>query len=218
MRTVLAYGDSLTWGTDAQTMGRHAHSDLWPTVLAERLGSDTQVINASLGGRTTMFDDHGVVADRNGARILPTVLGMFEPIDLVIVMLGSNDIKTFTGGTAVAAGQGVHRLLEIVQRYPYSIGSAPDALVISPPEVLQLVPSERFPLMSTRTDAWAELAPTYRRVADSMGAGFFDAATVANAKNGGDGVHLDAANTRAIGEALAPIVSGILGRREARLA
>lgn len=218
MRTVLAYGDSLTWGTNAQTMGRHAHDDLWPTVLGRQLGAGTQVINASLGGRTTMFDDYGIAADRNGVRVLPTVLGMFDPIEVVILMLGTNDIKTFTGGTAVAAGQGIRRLIEIVQLHPYSVGAVPEVLVVSPPEVLELVPSERFPMMSTRTDAWKDLAPTYARVADSMGAGFFDAAPVASANGGGDGVHLDAANTLAIGMALAPVVAALLGKRKATAA
>jgi lysophospholipase L1-like esterase len=218
MTTVLCYGDSLTWGMNAQTLRRHAHEDQWPTVLGARLGSGVRVINASLGGRTTMFDDLGVAADRNGVRILPTVLGTFEPVDIVVLFLGSNDVKTFTGGTAVAAAQGMRRLVEIVRTYPYSDGSVPDVIVVSPPEILEFGPSDRFPLMSTRNDVWAGLAPAYRKVAADMGAAFFDAATVASAQGGGDGVHLDAANTRAIGEALAPIVTTLLGKRGARAA
>lgn len=219
MKTVLCYGDSLTWGLNAQTMHRHAHEDQWPTVLEQRLDSKARVINASLGGRTTMFDDHGVVPDRNGVRILPTVLGMHDPLDLVILMLGTNDIKTFINGSAIGAAQGMKRLVEIIKTFPYEGGTpAPKVLIVSPPAVDALGPSAAFPLLSPRTSEGASLASAYTLVAKSTGSAFFDAAPIASAKGGGDGVHLDAANTRAIGDALAPVVSVLLGIDHARAA
>jgi lysophospholipase L1-like esterase len=219
MKTILCYGDSLTWGFNARTASRHAHDDQWPTVLEMRLGGAARVINASLGGRTTMFDDYAAAPDRNGARILPTVLGMHDPLDLVILMLGTNDLKTFIGGSAVGAAQGMSRLVEIIRSFPYEFDApAPKVLVISPPRVDELGPTSEFPLRSPRTGDGAELASAYALVAQTSGAGFFDAATVASARGGGDGVHLDAANTRAIGEALAPVVANMLGLTQARAA
>jgi lysophospholipase L1-like esterase len=219
MKTVLAYGDSLTWGMNAKTMARHAHEDLWPTTLEAALGGSARVINAGLNGRTTMFDDHAAGYDRNGARILPTILATFDPLDLVIIMLGANDMKTFISGSAVAAAQGVKRLIDIARTFPYEgKHAAPAILVVSPPVVEALKPSADFPLLSPRTDESRDLAKHYASVAASAGAAFFDAAMVATAASGGDGVHLDAANTRAIGAALAPVVAKILGVREARAA
>ena len=211
MKTVLCYGDSLTWGMNAATWSRHAHEDLWPTVLGQRLGPDVLVINAGLNGRTTIFDDHAVAADRNGARLLPTVLATFEPIDAVILMLGSNDLKTWISGSAVATALGMKRLVETVRSYPY-LGQrpVPEVLLVSPPAVLTLGPTPAAPLQSPRTAEWSGLAPAYRRVAEELGTAFFDAATVASAEGGGDGVHLNAANTRALGEALAPVVAALL--------
>jgi lysophospholipase L1-like esterase len=213
MKSILCYGDSLTWGMDAATGRRHAHDDLWPTVLGRSLGSDVAVVNAGLNGRTTMFDDYSAAADRNGARILPTMLGMHEPLDLVIIMLGSNDLKTFVCGSAVGIAQGVRRLLEIIRTFPYVGGSAvaPQVLVVSPPEPLLLGPSAGAPLLSPRSEEWKDLAPLFARVAKENGATFFDSATVATAEGGGDGIHLDAVNTRAIGIALAPISARMLG-------
>lgn len=217
MKTVLCYGDSLTWGMNAATYSRHAHADLWPTVLERRLGGDAVVVNASLGGRNTMFDDHGAAADRNGARILPTVLGMHEPIDLVIFMLGTNDLKPFINGSAIGAAQGIKRLCEIVRTFPYTGGvPVPSVLIVAPPEALSLGPIPRFPLLSPRTDEWSGLAPAYQQVARDAGAEFFDAASVATAEGGSDGVHLDAANTRAIGAALAPVAARLLSLTEAK--
>src|SRR3569833_4284805 len=122
-------------------MERLAHEDLWPTVVEAKLGGAVRMINASLGGRSTSFDDHSVAADRNGARILPTILGTFDPIDLVVLMLGTNDVKTWISGSAVAAAQGMRRLVEIVRTYPYEdTPPAPKVLIVSPPPAGALAP------------------------------------------------------------------------------
>jgi lysophospholipase L1-like esterase len=218
VKTILAYGDSLTWGANAITGRRHRHEDQWPTVLEASLNGSARVVNASLGGRTTMFDDYGAAADRNGARVLPTVLGMFEPIDLVIFMLGTNDLKTWVTGSAVGAAQGIKRLVQIVHGFPYENGRVPQVLIVAPPMVDQFGPSEAFPLLSPRTQDLGQLANTYHALADALGTGYFDAGTVASAKGGGDGVHLDVANTAAIGTALAVPVATLLGLRKANAA
>ena len=72
-RTIMAFGDSLTWGTDVQNDARHAFEDRWPSVLAAGLGDGFRVIAEGLGGRTTAFDDLTAPCDRNGARALPVV-------------------------------------------------------------------------------------------------------------------------------------------------
>ncbi|TIX38357.1 MAG: arylesterase, partial [Mesorhizobium sp.] len=84
MKTVLCYGDSLTWGYDAASLDRHPLKDRWPSVLQATLGGDIQVIAEGLNGRTTAFDDHLAGADRNGARVLPTVLMTHAPVDLIV--------------------------------------------------------------------------------------------------------------------------------------
>jgi lysophospholipase L1-like esterase len=212
MKTIVAFGDSLTWGMNARTGGRHAHEDQWPAVLEAGLKGRARVINAGLNGRTTMFDDYAAAADRNGARVLPTILATFDPIDLIIIMLGSNDVKTFVSGSAVAAAQGVRRLVEIVASFPYAGGHpVPRVLIVAPPKIEQLGPSPAFPLLSPRSAESESLAATYDEVAKITDSAFFDAGVVASALSGGDGVHLDAANTRAIGEALVPIAGAILG-------
>jgi lysophospholipase L1-like esterase len=136
---------------------------------------------------------------------------MFEPIDLVIFMLGTNDVKTWVTGSAVGAAQGVKRLVEIARSFPYENGITPQVLIVAPPLVDQFGPSEAFPLLSPRTQDISQLADTYRALAGTLGTGFFDAGTVASAKGGGGGVHLDVANTRAIGTALAAPVAALLG-------
>src|SRR5690606_15821318 len=113
MKTILAYGDSLTYGADPGGGARHAFEDRWPSALERRLDGKARVIAEGLGGRTTAYDDWTVGADRNGARILPTLLASHAPLDLVIIMLGTNDLKPFLGGSAAAAARGARRLVEL---------------------------------------------------------------------------------------------------------
>ena len=118
MKTVLCYGDSITWGSNAETGERHAFEDCWPNVLQKALGADVRVITEGLRGRTTAYDEHLADCDRNGARILPTILYTHAPLDLVIFMLGSNDMKPAIAGSALAAMQGMRRLVAIADARP----------------------------------------------------------------------------------------------------
>ncbi len=217
MKTVLAYGDSITWGTNPADGGmRHAYADRWPNVLREGLksaghGDSIEVIAEGLGGRTTAFDDILADCDRNGARILPTILQSHRPVHVVILMLGTNDLKPTTAGNAASAFLGMKRCVEIVQKHsprvPGFAGSK--VIVVAPPHI---VASEDHFMGELFTGAAAEshkLAAYYKALALEFGCGFFDAATVAKASPI-DGVHLDAANTRAIGAALVPAVLSLV--------
>jgi lysophospholipase L1-like esterase len=212
MKTILAYGDSLTFGANPVSGGpRHGYDDRWPTVLEQGLVGKARVIAEGLGGRTTVFDDFSNIADRNGARVLPTLLESHQPLDLVIIMLGTNDIKLSLNGTAFAAAMGMKRLVQIVQKHPYeNRAAAPQVILVAPP--LTVVPDgpSEHPLFSPRSGDDKLFDFYYRRVADEMGVGYFNAATVAVADRA-DGIHLDAANTRAIGAGLVPLVTQMLG-------
>jgi lysophospholipase L1-like esterase len=210
MRTILCYGDSLTWGYNADGPGRHAYEDRWPSVLEAELGIDVRVIAEGLNGRTTAFDDHLAGADRNGARLLPTVLTTHAPLDLIVIMLGSNDMKPWIHGTALAAKQGMSRLIDIVRGHDYPMDwPAPQVLVVAPPVVSRTTNAEFKEMYSGGDMASMRLAEFYAALADEEGCGFFDAGSVAETTPL-DGVHLDADNTRAIGRALAPVVRVML--------
>src|SRR5690606_25907755 len=118
-KTVLCYGDSLTWGYDAERLARHRFEDRWPNVLQAELGDQVRVIEDGLNGRTTAFDDHLVAEDRNGARTLPTSLATHSPLDLVIIMLGANDMKPWIHGRAFVAANGMARLVNTVRSHTY---------------------------------------------------------------------------------------------------
>ena len=211
VRTVLCYGDSLTWGYDAEGPDRHAPADRWPNVLQAALGTGVQVVAEGLNGRTTAFDDALDGTDRNGARTLPTILSTHSPLDLVIIFLGTNDMKPWIAGKAVAAKKGVQRLVQIVRSHSYPVGAdVPDVLLVAPPALVDTAEPDFAAMFSGGIEQSAMLASLYADLADEQGCGFFDAGSVARASPI-DGVHLDATNTRAIGRGIEPIVRVMLG-------
>ncbi|GHC80488.1 arylesterase [Limoniibacter endophyticus] len=201
----MAFGDSLTWGTNPVAGGRHLYEDRWPSALGRGLGQDFRIIPEGLGGRTTAFDDLTAAFERNGARALPMLLATHSPLDLVIIMLGANDLKAYISPTAHGAAAGMARLVEIVRSFPYSWGmQAPKIMLVSPPHLCKRANGEG-PQSGRIIAESLKLAEGYRLLAQAQGCSFFDASTVATASDV-DGVHLDAANTRAIGTALvAPV-------------
>ncbi|QBK30695.1 SGNH/GDSL hydrolase family protein [Roseitalea porphyridii] len=214
-RTILAYGDSLTWGADPSSDGRHPQDGRWPDVLATELGEGTSVIAEGLCGRTTAYDDDTGDCDRNGARLLPTLLATHVPVDLLILMLGTNDMKPHVAGTAIAATQGMRRLVQIATSHISNRTAANrmQILVVAPPPIVRTDDAEAAAMFAGGVEHSRQLADLYRALAHQNGCGFFDAGTVAQASPV-DGVHLDAENTAAIGRALAPVVRSML---EARL-
>lgn len=210
MKTVLCYGDSLTWGYDAAGLGRHAFEDRWPSVLQAELGNRARVIPEGLNGRTTAFDDHLADCDRNGARTLPTILATHAPLDLIILLLGTNDMKSFICGRAIGARQGMGRLVDIVRSLVYPMAAAaPKVLLVSPPPIRETANVNFAAMYEGASTESRKLAPFYAALAAETNCSFFDAGTVAQATSL-DGIHLDADNTRRIGAALAPIVRDML--------
>jgi lysophospholipase L1-like esterase len=214
MKTILAYGDSLTYGASPILGGpRHAYEDRWPTRLEAGLGGKARVIAEGLGGRTTVHDDWYADADRNGARVLPTLLSSHGPLDMVIIMLGTNDIKHFLGATALEASYGMRRLVQIIRAHAASQREpVPQIILVAPPVAVDAMthPEMMLHFGSGAIGASKGFAEAYGRRAEEEGVAFFDAGTVART-DANDGIHLDAKNTRAIGEGLVPLVKQLLG-------
>lgn len=214
MKNILCYGDSLTYGHNPGAGGgRHAYEDRWPGALEARLAGKVRIVAEGLGGRTTVFDDWMTAADRNGARVLPTLLRSHGPLDMVIIMLGTNDLKPFLGRTALEASNGMRRLIQIVRAFAVEESqSAPQIVIVAPPQISQTQHPEMLGHFGGQMaiDESRQFAKWYKQRADEEGVAFFDASTVAR-PDPADGVHLDAANTRAIGEGLVPVVARLLG-------
>jgi lysophospholipase L1-like esterase len=211
MKTVLCFGDSLTWGYNPQTIERHSYEDRWPSVLAAAVGPQVNVIAEGLNGRTTAYDDHLADCERNGVKLLPSVLESHKPLDLVILLLGTNDMKRGIAGTAIGATKGIDRLIKLIRLHDWGFGfEVPEILIVAPPAVCETANTHFAAMFRDARDESAMLASFYRDLADETGCGFFDAGSVAQT-SALDGIHLDAENTRAIGRCLEPVVRMMLG-------
>jgi lysophospholipase L1-like esterase len=211
MKSVLAFGDSLTWGYDPVNLGRHAYEDRWTSVLQKSLGHGVRVIAEGLNGRTTAYDDHLADCERNGAKLLPSLLETHKPVDLVVIMLGTNDMKRGIAGSANLAASGMKRLVDLVRHHVWGFDyDAPDILLVSPPKTCETANAHFAAMFRGSLDESAMLATLYRDLADETGCGFFDAGSIA-VTTPLDGIHLDAENTRAIGRGIEPVVRVMLG-------
>ncbi len=210
MKTILAFGDSLTWGFEAGTFQRHPFDVRWPNVLAAGLGPGARVIDEGMNGRTTAFDDASDAANLNGTVALPILLKSHQPLDLVIIMLGTNDLKFAARCRAFDAAIGMGRLIEIVQHFPFNTNYAtPQVLVMAPPALCKTEDEFFYDLWDHAIEESTKFARHYARLSNERGVHFFDAGSVAKT-DPADGGHLDAANTRALGAALVPVVKKIL--------
>jgi lysophospholipase L1-like esterase len=206
-KTVLCYGDSNTFGhaTVPRPDDRYGVDERWPGVLRTELGRGWLVIEEGLGGRTTVRDDPVEGAEKNGKTYLLPCLLSHRPIDIVVVMLGTNDLKARFNNSAWEIAQGIGVLVDVIRSSTTGRkGGAPDVLVVCPPPTLA-----KFPL---HADMFAGAAPKskdmakhYRAVAELRGVGFLDAGKVTKSSKI-DGFHLDPEAHAAIGKAVAKAI------------
>lgn len=210
--SVLAYGDSNTWGAVPQPYrgagGRFGITQRWPRIMQAALGAGVNVFEEGLNGRTTCVDDPIEGEIRNGERYLPVSLITHMPLDLVIIMLGTNDLKARLSMTAGDIADGAGKLADLVRRSATGPeGLAPEVLLVSPAPLAKLTwLTEMFEGGSAKSQ---KFAGEYARVAKAYGVHFFDAGSVISSSDD-DGIHLDASAHKTLGLALAAEVRRIL--------
>lgn len=219
MTRILCFGDSNTWGFVPVPHGapttRYARAQRWPHVMAATLGGDIEVIEEGLNGRTTDAPDPALAqvagAGADGSAYLPAALASHLPLDLVVVMLGTNDVKPHLGRTPARIALGAKRLLDLVRTLDGGVGTIypnPRALLVCPPPLGKL--SVHFEEMFAGGHAKAAQLPAlYEAVARAAGVGFLDAG-LSIATDGVDGVHLGAETQRKLGLAVAEAVRTVM--------
>lgn len=216
MKTILCYGDSNTWGYIPQAepsliSQRYGRTERWPGVLRQRLGDGYWVIEEGLSGRTTVWDDPIEGLHKNGKSYLLPCLESHRPLDLVALMLGTNDLKPRFPVAAfdIAAGAGV--LVEMIltsQAGPDN--AAPQVLLICPPPVAPLPPAPDQSIFAGSEAVSRQLPRYYQQIAELYDCAFLDAGQHI-ASSDIDGVHLESAAHRILGERVAEAVQGMVG-------
>lgn len=205
MKNILCFGDSNTFGTNPAG-GRHPRNVRWTGILQALLGEEYYVIEEGMGGRTTVWDDP-LEPNRNGLKLLPVALQSHQPLDMVILSLGTNDCKTIFRAEPRVIAAGVGALCDEVARFPFRAEyPAPKILVVSPVYVGDQVEKSIYITFDKSSAAKShELAPLIRQASEQRGCLFVDAAQVAFPSLA-DQLHMDADSHRALAEKLAGVV------------
>ncbi len=208
-KVILCFGDSLTWGFDPRTYDRYPRGKRWTYLLEQELGRGYQVIEEGLNGRTSGFDDP-IEGDKNGRRHLPMLLDTHRPIDLVVIMLGTNDLKRRFGLTAAEIAQSVGVLVDIVKKSRVSHGeSAPQVLLVAPPPLAPLTELSEVWGFREGVEKSRQLAEYYAVTARFYGCHFLDAGKVVTTSSI-DGVHWEEEENAKFAYALAQEILRIL--------
>ena len=212
-KRILVYGDSNSWGwkpvENAIPTGRYDADTRWPGVMRNKLGDNYEVVVNALSGRTT--DVHDPTFDGlsgsglNGADALPSVIAAHLPLDLVVIMLGTNDLKKHFGRSPLRIALGAGHLISIVQDSGQMFGGgwyeypAPKVLLVAPPPIgEQKVFGDLFEGGVAKSK---KLASAFKDGASAADAAFFDAGQVIQT-DGVDGIHFTAETHRTLGTAI----------------
>ena len=207
VKTVLCYGDSNTWGYNPATKDRYDRESRWPGILRKALGNEYVVIEEGLNGRTTVWDDP-IEGYKSGKEYLIPCLTSHKPLDLVIIMLGTNDLKKRFSLSAFDIAEGAGVLVDMTQRSDTGPnGQTPKVLLLAPPPVATLTD---FADMFEGSEAKSkQIGQQYRRIAEEFGCNFFDTSNIIHSSNI-DGIHLEKEEHQKLGTHLASLVQEIL--------
>ena len=214
---ILCYGDSNTWGCigkwveSSEPSQRFDADTRWPTVAQKALGEKFHIIEEGLGGRTTIYV-HPTEPWKNGEPYLTPCLHTHRPLDLVVVMLGTNDLQIKKDITEEELPIGITRLVDIIQsnRNCGRDKIPPKVLIIAPIEVRPSAPNGRVSVYQKfRCDIGRNLSlllpEVYEKVAWEKGCYFLNAQEFAQ-PGPADGVHFDAESHIRLGHAVADFI------------
>lgn len=207
MKTVLCYGDSNTYGYNPSNGLRYPENVRWTGRLQLLLGEDYRVIEEGCNGRTTVFDDP-LEGWKNGLGYLRPCLNSHKPVDVVILMLGSNDLKETFQASARQIADGAATLINVIQTFTREKqGFEPRIILVSPPQIGEGIGSSAFygAFLENAIVRSREFPKWYRKVAEEYNCVFFDAAEHIQASKE-DSLHLTPEAHAKLAEELSKVV------------
>ncbi|MDO4741111.1 MAG: GDSL-type esterase/lipase family protein, partial [Eubacteriales bacterium] len=214
---ILCFGDSNTWGTigywenSPLPTSRFDRAHRWTGVLQAELGPDFEIIEEGLGGRSTIYSKPGFEW-KSGESYLVPCMHSHRPIDLIVIMLGTNDLQISKTIAEEDLPAGISRLVDLVQAYPNTGRESvtPKILLLPPIEVRPSAPGGRTEVFDKfRREIGQRLSllmpEVYAQVAREKGCFFFNTQSVAQPGRA-DGVHMDPASHIRLGKSLAAYI------------
>jgi lysophospholipase L1-like esterase len=214
MKTILCYGGSNTWGykPDATVLipVRYPHNIRWTGILQNELKDKYLIIEEGLNSRTTVIDDP-LYDGRNGKKYLMPALESHAPLDLVVLMLGTNDLKVRFSLSASEIVWAIETLVQIIRTHSLSAQiKAPDILVLSPPPVGKLPNEEEKLVWGEAQNKSKQVAHLLKTSASTYKYHLLDTHTFIDASElNVDGIHLPESSHKKLGLAVAKKIEEI---------
>ena len=214
---IVCLGDSNTHGYcadpgDCADGGiRFNESERWTRLLQEKLGDGYLVVEEGLSGRTTCFNDP-IHEGMSALDYITPCLKSHEFVDLLIIMLGTNDTKDRFAANAACIGIGMSRLVKKAQATECWGEKAPNILVIAPPPIGEgMLTSPVADTMGTGcVEKSLQLPRYYREQCQLTGAHFLDAGALGCEFNSIDYMHLTRKGHAMLAEALAELAPRLI--------
>ena len=215
---IVCFGDSNTHGAckdpddSADHGSRFNENERWTCLLQKLLGDEYLVIEEGLSGRTCAFDDP-LHEGLSGVMHITPILNSHEPLDLLILMLGTNDVKAYFSASPVNIAAALERLIRKAQSSQCWGDHAPKILVICPPHITEGLYDDEAGLKMGPgcPEKSRALAKYYRQTAELTGCDFMDAEGIAGF-NKIDCMHLTSRGHRSLAEALAEKIPELLSK------
>jgi lysophospholipase L1-like esterase len=219
MKTIVCFGDSNTWGAIPlqgprfDVLRRLNMEQRWPGVMRNLLGADYWVIEEGLCGRTTVCEDP-LEGYKCGKDYIIPCIQSHTPVNLVTIMLGTNDLKLRFSLPAFDIAKGAGALVDLVRKINYPFGcQAPQVLLIAPPPILEVGRlKENFEGGAEKS---LKFVAYYADVAATLGCQFLDAGAIIHSSSE-DGIHFDAVEHAKLGRAVTEKVKTIIKNKEER--
>lgn len=193
-KKIVCFGDSNTYGYDPSTGGRFDENTRWPKVLQKLLGDGYEIFEEGQNGRTIANEDPWEGGTKCGMDYVLPMLETKRP-DLLIIMLGSNDLKKKFNLPAADIAGSLQTMLMKIRGYCDNFINCRETkiLVVSPPALSEPFSESYFAIFFDENDVVArskELAKWYEMVADQYGCEFLNA-TASVSAGSVDHLHLD---------------------------
>lgn len=190
---ILCIGDSNTWGYNPENGWRYENR--WTKVLGE-LMPENEIVEEGMNGRTLLTVDP-YMKERCGIAGLKLLLMSHKPIDLVIVMLGTNELKSSFECSAKYVAKGIEEFIKVIKdEVLWDRFSVPGLLVISPVLIREelIVNGDVFGGFDEKSVRESQrMALAIERVCEEYGVDFMDAAECARTSLV-DNLHMDEEN------------------------
>lgn len=209
--SVLCYGDSNTWGQKPDKSGRYPADVRWTGVLQKNLGDEHYIIEEGLNNRTTNLD-YSKKPGRNGRTYLAPCIASHNPLDFVVIMLGTNDLKIEYDRTPSQIVTAINSLIEDIKNNAWNKQKRiPEIIIVSPILIDSQAPGIKdFSLGSYNEESALkshQLADELANVTKENNCHFLNAATVSKA--GEDGIHFDKVSHASLGLLIADCIKQI---------